>query len=282
MHIWKSLIFFASFTFGATRSANILAIFPSPSISHQIVFRPLMEALAKRGHNILVVTPNPIQVQPNLTSKYEQIDIHDISYQMIMTNEISSVLTADCSTLTLIKIFNELTSVLAKAQLASPQVENLIKDPKRSFDLCFVENWIPSMFAFKDRFNCSLIIISTMIGSFANHDAFGNPSNPILYPDNNSPYVSDMTFWQRLYILYLNIYGRYLYYYIYLPKNDDVAKMFFGERTRSMNDIENEADMLFLNGHPLISGIRPSVPSIIYMNSMHINQPKKLPKVSTN
>ncbi|XP_077301175.1 uncharacterized protein LOC143921698 [Arctopsyche grandis] len=276
MHIYKSIIFFASFTFGAVQSANILGIFPSPSISHQIVFRPLMKALAERGHNILVVTPNPIQVQPNLTSKYEQIDIQDISYETLMT--VSDFITDDVSTSSMMKIFNDISSTLGEAQLSSPQVESLINDPKRSFDLCFVENWITSMFAFKDRFNCSLIIISSMIGSFANHEAFGNPTNPILYPDNNSPYVSRMTFWQRLYILYLNVYCRYLYYFINLPKNDDIVKMYFGESTRSVSDIENEADMLFLNGHPLISGIRPSVPNIIYMNSMHINRPKKLPK----
>lgn len=40
-------------------AARTLAYFATPSISLQVVFRPLTEALAKRGHEDTVVTTDP-------------------------------------------------------------------------------------------------------------------------------------------------------------------------------------------------------------------------------
>lgn len=51
--------FFICVDIGSNEAARILAIFPAPSISHQVVFRPLTQALAKRGHEIVVITPDP-------------------------------------------------------------------------------------------------------------------------------------------------------------------------------------------------------------------------------
>jgi len=46
----------------STQAANILGIFPTPSISHQLPFQAIMKALAARGHQITVISPNPLKV----------------------------------------------------------------------------------------------------------------------------------------------------------------------------------------------------------------------------
>jgi len=46
----------------STQAANILGIFPAPSISHQLTFQAIMKALAARGHQITVISPNPLKV----------------------------------------------------------------------------------------------------------------------------------------------------------------------------------------------------------------------------
>jgi len=45
-----------------TKAARILGIFPTPSISHQLPFQALMKALAAKGHQITVISPNPLKV----------------------------------------------------------------------------------------------------------------------------------------------------------------------------------------------------------------------------
>jgi len=46
----------------STKAARILGIFPTPSISHQLPFQAIMKALAARGHQITVISPDPLKV----------------------------------------------------------------------------------------------------------------------------------------------------------------------------------------------------------------------------
>jgi len=45
----------------STEAAHILGIFPAPSISHQLTFQAIMKALAARGHQITVISPDPLK-----------------------------------------------------------------------------------------------------------------------------------------------------------------------------------------------------------------------------
>jgi putative protein kinase ArgK-like GTPase of G3E family len=46
----------------STEAAHILGIFPTPSVSHQYPFQAIMKALAARGHQITVISPDPLKV----------------------------------------------------------------------------------------------------------------------------------------------------------------------------------------------------------------------------
>lgn len=66
--------------------ADILAIVPTASFSHQIPFRPLWRALAKRGHNITLVTTDPMR-DPTLKN-VKEIDMsygyeHMMKYKIV-------------------------------------------------------------------------------------------------------------------------------------------------------------------------------------------------------
>jgi hypothetical protein len=47
--------------------ARILGIFPSPSFSHQIVFQTIMKALVARGHQVTVISTDPLKVSSGST-----------------------------------------------------------------------------------------------------------------------------------------------------------------------------------------------------------------------
>jgi glucuronosyltransferase len=71
----KSLLFISTLIFlgNFVECANILGIFPTPSISHQVVFHALMKDLAARGHHLTILTTDLIKIgnNPNVT----QIDL---------------------------------------------------------------------------------------------------------------------------------------------------------------------------------------------------------------
>lgn len=272
-----SLYFFAILT--SVHSANILGIFPIPMVSHQIVFRALTEALATKGHNLTVMTTDPVDYRGRLQN-LKQIDVRIVSYESWASslNYDSLVKNSGGFQSSLTEAFVKLSDT----QLNHPEMKKLLEDESVKFDLCFIESWVEPMFPLKDRFNCRLILISSLTGSLSNFDAFGNPSNPTFFNDAFSPYFGDLDFWQRLEVTVKNIRDRYQYYFHDVPKYDAFAKRMFGSDTRSVSEIHSDADMMFINGHPILSGIRPVVPGIVYLDSMHLKQPKPLPEVCYN
>jgi glucuronosyltransferase len=51
--------FLLVFVLSSVEGSRILGIFPTPSISHQVVFQRLSMDLAARGHQLTVVTTHP-------------------------------------------------------------------------------------------------------------------------------------------------------------------------------------------------------------------------------
>ena len=59
--MYKFIVLFIFTLCAVCNSTNILAIIPSPLPSHQIPLRQLWKELCAKGHNLTLVTPNPIK-----------------------------------------------------------------------------------------------------------------------------------------------------------------------------------------------------------------------------
>jgi glucuronosyltransferase len=259
--------------------ARILGLFPTPSLSHQVVFRPLMEALARRGHHLVVLTTDPVQYDDPRLVNLTQIDAH-YSYETFgRSNNFAQIRQEYSDPQSSQPVFYNALIEYIDEQLSSPEMKRLIEDPNEKFDMCIIETFAQPLYAFKDRFNCSLIIISSL-GATTNHfEKMGNPWHPMLYSHPFSLYVGDGTFWQRLYNLYQVANFFYTRYYLYSDKFNDLAVKHFGNEYRHIDDIEADADMLFLTLNPLLGDIRPTVPAILYTGSLHIRSTEPLPQV---
>lgn len=64
----------------AAEAAKILAIFPVPLKQHQLVYRPLIEELANRGHDIVLVTTDPIETNDRTNGSLDRIQQIDLSF----------------------------------------------------------------------------------------------------------------------------------------------------------------------------------------------------------
>lgn len=72
MSIIKTIFWIACFLYIAVpmETARILGIIPSPFYSHQIPFRAIWTALSRKGHEVVLVTTDPIN-NPSLTNLTE-------------------------------------------------------------------------------------------------------------------------------------------------------------------------------------------------------------------
>ncbi|KPJ13398.1 Ecdysteroid UDP-glucosyltransferase [Papilio machaon] len=123
---------------GTYESARILAMFPTPSISHQVVFRPLTQELAKRGHEVIVITPDPAYPKGQAPKNLTEIDVHDISYSKfkILMERIKDVAR---DVIKQVEVIIDSNNAVFEEQMKTESVQEILKYKDDYFDLILVE-----------------------------------------------------------------------------------------------------------------------------------------------
>lgn len=260
--------------------AKILGIIPMASFSHQIPFRPIWRELSLRGHQVTLLTTDPVK-DPKLKNLTE-IDLsftYDIfkryNFPEFAANESKSFM----------QIGKELGEMLAEgfdAQLSSPEVQKLIHSEDVQFDLLIVEAQLPIMLGFGWKFQCPIIGVASLDASMNYHDTIGNPSHPIVNPDPNLPIgdPDNLSFKDRVTsFIYTNLY-RYHVFNKYYPKENLRLRKFFGDDAPDLVEIQKNVSMLMVSTNPIFHSVRPVNPNTIFIgNGLHLTPPKPLPKV---
>ncbi|KAF2898602.1 hypothetical protein ILUMI_07578 [Ignelater luminosus] len=266
-----SLLFVITPTF----SARILGIVPTPSYSHQIVFRPLWKELSLRGHQVTVLTTDPIR-DSSLTNLTE-IDLH-FSYKT-WNNRISMNEMAKLNPVRLIDGFIRLGHALVEEQLEYSEVQKLLKNNTDGFDVILVEALFPAMAAFSDKFDCPLIQILSLDASSTIYYSVGNPSHPVLNPEFLSTYKEKPNFLDRLTMVFGHLFFNIYFYPRMLNSQQSLIKKYFGESYSSVQDILSKTSMMFVNTDNIFHPLRPLLPNVIQIGGgTHLTPPNPLPK----
>nr|CAH7729280.1 unnamed protein product [Callosobruchus chinensis] len=136
---------FLSLLLVAVDSARILGVFQFPSLSHQIVFRALCRELSLRGHQVTIVTPNPLRDKSlvNLT----EIDISSAADVLPSSESIEFTMSKDMPTTEIMVSFYDLSEKIQEAVLQNEEFQKLYKDPNAKFDLLISEALHPGMYS---------------------------------------------------------------------------------------------------------------------------------------
>lgn len=260
------LIFFIKFI----DSARILAIFPTPSHSHQKIFKVLVKDLAERGHSLKVLTPYLQNYgHPNVT----EIDIHvdplkgtDLSWNDFqkMSHE-QAVINA-----------NEWKLRCHQEQLKIPEVQKLIHSEEK-FDLMILEYFNHLTFlAFAELLDCPVVGITSQDPYFYVHEDFNGFVNPLSEPDFYLPFLpGDMSFMERLrsLIFYINV--KFILQPIQEFRYEKIVKKNFANNSKSIQELKGKIEILLINSSPMLKN-RPLVPNVIPLGFLHIEPPGKL------
>ncbi|XP_021197638.3 UDP-glucosyltransferase 2 isoform X2 [Helicoverpa armigera] len=263
----------------SNEAAKILAVFPVPSISHQVVFRPLTQELAKRGHEVTVITPDPVFKKGEVTSNLTEIDVHDISYNIWNENFIKAASKGNKEDMyTQLEIILDTLVEVFEAQLKTDEVKTLIDDKSKKFDLLLVEACVRPALAFSYIYkNVPVILVSSLGAAPLNYELIGAADHPILYPSVLRQRLHNLTTWEK----FTELYSHYRIMKIYENNGVLVNKAFrdrFGPEIPTVDELGNNVDLLLLNVHQIFEGIRPVPPSVVYMGGLHQKPIKELPK----
>ncbi|XP_053995631.1 uncharacterized protein LOC128885558 [Hylaeus anthracinus] len=266
------------------RCARILGVIPTPSYSHQIMYTKLWLELGKRGHELVVVTTNPMSVLniPNIT----QIDISK-SYGSIKTynfirnrfENLDWLEWAQEKQADLIEMFSEIV-------FSNQQVIDLYKpDSNQTFDVLIMEMMtISAIFAFAHRFKAPTIGVTSMTMSVTEEDTIGG----LVLPSHESTWESktytglNLSFWQRLY----NFYNVWRHVYVIsrtvTSRQQSIAEKYLGSDIPHLVDIVRNNSLLFVNQDDVVIPPKMRLPHIITYTSTHIGvNPTPLPKELT-
>ncbi|CAH1160040.1 unnamed protein product [Phaedon cochleariae] len=257
--------------------ARILGVFPVLSISHQIIFQPIWKELSSRGHNVTVITPNPLNdvFSPNLT----EIDVSSSAKRCVDNTDIIKKLDTTQSLFAKIMFSYHFLDYLITKELEQEEVSRLINSSE-TFDLILLQviGIQPLVFGFGGKYRSPIIGISTLQVFLHTHDTLGNPTHALVTPDVMLGFEGDLTFANKVESLLFNIWYRMLYYWYALPSADKVARKYFGEDIPYLGDIERNTSLLLVNSNPIMHGVRPNVPNVIEINQIHIKKKKPLPE----
>ncbi|XP_017775520.1 PREDICTED: UDP-glucuronosyltransferase 2B33-like [Nicrophorus vespilloides] len=268
---------FLLLTASSADAARILGVFPTPSYSHQIVFLPIVKELAKRGHDVVVMTSDPMKENIN---NLKQINI-SFGYDLINKYNFSKTINENNKNpFKLINTFMQMLSEFSTTLLEYPEVQAIINNENEHFDLLMVEYLIPTFLAFKHRFNCSMIGLTSLDSPYHVHATVGNPVHAVLYPELNLPFQTQkLSFFERLISFMYVHFTNFCLYMEIIPAEEKTIAKYFGNNYPPLSELLDSLDMLFINVNYILHTIRPLTPATVAIGPfIHIKPPRKLPK----
>lgn len=276
----KTVIFFI-FLAKICNAANILAIVPTPSFSHQVAFTELWKELSLRGHKVTLLATDP-RNDPDLPN-LKEIDMKRSYKIWSETYSFSEAAQDGLGFWNIWEFFLYLLSDICDDQLSQPEMQDLIhgKD-KYSFDLVIIEVFYPELLAFGKIYNCPTMLVATIDSTVQMYQYLGNPAHPVLNSDINVPYFGKLTFKERVIACLFHWNAVFFEYFKFLPTKQKLVDKFFGNLTNArIEDLISDIDLMLVNINPLLKGPRALGPTTVSVGGgNHLKPLKPLPKVS--
>ncbi|KAG5896752.1 hypothetical protein JTB14_031732 [Gonioctena quinquepunctata] len=249
-----------------------------PSVSHQCVFRPIWRELSLRGHNVTVVTSFPSK-DPSLVNLTE-IDVGGTTKRIFERHGFQYFMSKEEYVQSKIQKIFALNYELSEAIFQNERFTAIYNDSEIKFDLVIAQTYVsPIFYGLSAKYGAPLIGVSSMGGYIGSHFAMGNPHPPSLYSEMFLSYNGAMPLSRRLKSTLYNVWVRLYLTFFALPESDRIARKYLGDDLPYLGEIEKNMSLLFLTTNPILYTPRPTVPTIISLEQMHIKPVEPLTQV---
>lgn len=262
-----SLVCYISFV----NCVDILAVFPTISKSHFVVFEPLLKELSKRGHNLTVISTFS---QSKSVDNYTNIDVR-LFRKFIESNfSVNDILTPISTSHVILEYIDS-----TEAVLKSPQVLALTSS-NASFDLVFHEMFLDDVFlGFAHKFSAPVIAFGSCYMFPWVVDRFQIPGNPSYVPIFGYGFPRKMSFLSRIQNMVISVYKRAFYKFIIEPKSSNIVQKYFGNTAPTVGDLVKNTSLYFVNTHSSFFGGQPYPPQVVDVSGIHLKSVKPLQQV---
>ncbi|KAK7788697.1 hypothetical protein R5R35_012811 [Gryllus longicercus] len=253
-----------------THAARILGIFPTPSISHQLPYQAVMKELALRGHQITVISPDPLK-EP--VANYTDVDIsfsYEYFRQVITFADMSEV-----DPVTMLEMMTPGFIKLVDKQLSSEQIKDFLRyNATQGFDLVFFEWWgYEAFFGLIHAVGSPPVIgILSFGGSIVQFRSIGNPHNPAVNPDVFTGFSEKMTFWERVQNLIAMVRVTRQWEGVMFHEHEKLMRKHFGSAPPPVYDTSRNLSLLILCNHWTLEYPRALLPNVLQLTGLHVRE----------
>ncbi|XP_069691985.1 UDP-glucosyltransferase 2-like [Periplaneta americana] len=262
----------------ALEGARILALMNMASSSHTYFSRTLSRALARRGHQVLEISPD---VDPEPTPNRTSILMKGI-YEAIAKRFARYEDFAVLNSLHHVNSFSLWCEIVCTEELQSEGAQELLGlSSSERFDAIITDTSLNECFyGFISKFGSPPVIGISSHGILPWTSTFmGTPENPSYMPHYLLPYSNHMNFIERLHNFMLVNYVNFIYEYYVIYNQETIARRYFKEELESYWNLERNFSLFLAN---IVFGLdypRPLSPNVIPVGGMHIKKEyKPLPK----
>ncbi|XP_029165274.1 UDP-glucuronosyltransferase 2A3-like [Nylanderia fulva] len=244
---------------------RILGLFPLHGKSHWVMQEELMKGLAKRGHQVDVIThfplkkPIPNYTDISLAGSMPQV-MNNLSYEDIKGF-------ANTNMAKLAFMGNSLCELMDHPKLRQ-LIENPPQDPP--YDVLVTELFIsPCYLAFARHLKVPVVgTVASVFHDWLN-EVSGNPSNFAYVPSMFSMFTQQMTFKERLINFLLSNYiSAQMHYYTNVQL--EYVKKHFGRDVSNIKELYKDVSLYLVNTHHSLHGIRSMTTNVIEVGGLHL------------
>lgn len=247
---------------------RILAIFPFNSRSHNNVFEGVTRGLAKRGHQVDVVTHFEMKNSPK---NYRTIINLSGTRRNIVNNftiEFASQLGDDLVPLISVFYGNELCELLALEE-----IQKLVKNPPRDppYDILITEAFTANCFiGIGHVLKVPVITVSSLLEFSWTSDAVGNPDSIAFAPNVMMDSAKVSTFWERLENTIITYRSKFRFFKITEQAQTEIMRKYLSPDMPNIREVEKSTALTFINSFHTLFGIRIRSPALIDIAGIHV------------
>nr|XP_018911268.1 PREDICTED: UDP-glucuronosyltransferase 2C1-like [Bemisia tabaci] len=255
-----------------------LFLFPFPGKSHFGALSVLAEELARKGHDVTVLTHFP-----NKEASYKEIVLDTKPFDDFMKQDVNVTEMGTLNPLMMRAILFPIFNTVAELLYASEPFRELIASKER-YDVVLgeVTFFMPCILAFGHKFSAPVIDLSAASVMISIASNMGAPFSFSYIPDGMLPLSDSMSFMERLENTVVGLWELAGYHWYFLPAQEKMLRKHFvypgSENMPPLREMAKNVSLLLLNSHFSIGYPRPYPPNMIDVAGMHLKPIKKLPK----
>nr|QPA18384.1 UDP-gluconosyltransferase [Trialeurodes vaporariorum] len=263
----------------AAAPAKILFVYPVPTASHYTAFIPLIEELARRGHEVTAYTVfKGKQSIPN----YKEILI-TLGEPAPPLSEFKSLYLRWKNKIFYINYIRDFFTPMTESFLRTKEFKDLLQS-KEKYDLVIVEALfsMECLLALGHRFNAPVVNYNALFLSPWVAQLLGQPHSFSYIPDFRLPYTDQINFWGRIHNTAVGMYEILAGNFYHLPIHEELMRKYFkypgSETLPTLRELIQNISITLVDSHTILNSVRPYSPNVVDVAGIQTEVLEKLPQ----